>query len=159
MVDEPANNKNSSPQIELRCTVDRAMLGPLRAFVCNIARELGFTEQQVCEIEICVDEVCANCMEHAYSKTFEREFPNTSRDLFMEVHYRGDEMTVRIIDHGIGTDAKCLPRISHIEDYLEKGRENFRGLGLYLIRKFMDRVDFHSAPGKGTTVVMTKYRR
>ena len=154
---EPSGSQN--PQIELRCTIDPTMLGPLRAFVSSVAHELGFTEQQVNEIEICVDEACANAMEHACSKAFEREVPNSTRDLFIEMHYQGDELKVCIIDHGVGTDEQTLPRIAHLEDYLEKGRDNYRGLGLFLIRKFMDRVDVRSAPGQGTTVEMTKFRK
>ncbi len=158
MADEAAKRQRD-PQIELRCTIDPSMLGPLRAFVCSVARELGFTDQQVSEIEICVDEACANAMEHAYVKGgFEREFPNATHDLCIEMQYHGDELTVRIIDHGCGTGADELARIRKIEDYLERDREQYRGLGLYLIRQFMDRVDVRSAPGQGTTVEMTKIR-
>ena len=157
---QEAAGKGRNPQIELKCVVDSSMLGPLRTFVCSVARELGFTDAQVGEIEICVDEACANALEHAYDTGFEREFPNAERDLCLEMQFQGDELTVRIIDHGCGGGEEGIhPRIRKIEDYLERDREKYRGLGLYLIHQLMDRVDVRSAPGRGTTVEMTKFRR
>jgi anti-sigma regulatory factor (Ser/Thr protein kinase) len=46
-----------------------------------------------------------------------------------------------------------------VEEYADPDREEYRGLGLYMIHKFMDRVDVQTAPGKGTTVEMTKILR
>lgn len=135
------------------------MLKPLREFVCAVAHTLGFTEQQVSEIEICVDEACANAIEHAYTGPYEREFPNDQRDIFIEMTFHGDELMVRVIDHGQGGDAGVHQKIRDLAEYLDNGREKFRGLGLYLMNKYMDKVTVHTAPGKGTTVEMTKYRR
>ena len=38
----------------------------IRDFVCAVARKMGFPDQRVGEIEIAVDEACANIIEHAY---------------------------------------------------------------------------------------------
>lgn len=148
-----------SPHFELKCRVDGSMLRPLREFVSNVARTLGFSEKQLGEIEICVDEACANAIEHAYPKGFEREFPCTERDLCIELRFRDDELVVRVIDFGCGAPNEINPRLKELDEYLGADQERFRGLGLYLMHKFMDSVTVQTTPGKGTTVEMVKVRR
>lgn len=161
---EPRTNHQSgaappTAHFELKCCVDGSMLKPLREFVSNVARTLGYAETQVAEVEICVDEACANAMEHAYAKSFEREFPTDARDLAIEITYTGNEMTVRVIDYGCGEEGGSHPKLRDLDEYLGEREERFRGLGMYLMHKFMDRVTVKSAPGKGTTVEMTKIRK
>jgi anti-sigma regulatory factor (Ser/Thr protein kinase) len=153
------HGRKPNPHFELKCCVDGSMLRPLREFVSNVARTLGFSEKQLGEIEICVDEACANAIEHAYGGEFEREFSSCERDLCIEIRFRDEELVVRVIDYGHGTDRQADQRLRGLEEYLGSEQERFRGLGLYLMNKFMDRVHVESEPGKGTTVEMTKVRR
>ncbi len=130
------------------------MLGLMREFICSVARHVGFTEKHVAEIEISVDEACANAMEHAYAAG---PGPNEEgeKSLHVEIQYTGEEMVVRITDHGHGTST--MPDcIQEVEAYLDTAREQYRGLGFLLMQRFMDRVEVRSSPGCGTTVEMTK---
>ncbi|MBX7247088.1 MAG: ATP-binding protein [Candidatus Sumerlaeaceae bacterium] len=149
-----------NPRIELKCCVDSSMLGPLRQFVSAVARTVGFSDQQVDEIEICVDEACANALEHAYAaEPYQREFPSNDRNICIEMAFVGNELTVRVIDHGRGADHEFHQKLKDLEQYLESDKERFRGLGFYLMHKFMDQVAVHSLPGKGTTVELKKIRK
>lgn len=144
---------HDKPHMELRCRVDSSLLQLLRDFVCNLARHLGFSEQEIAEIEISVDEACANAMEHAYESTA----PGDAREVLVELYISGDSLKIRISDSGSGE-----PNLDHpmsMDAYLDINREKFRGLGLVLMRKFMDEVDIRGLPGKGTVVEMTKKRR
>lgn len=147
------DNSRQKPHMELRCHVDSSLLGLLRDFVCSVARHLGFSDQQVAEIEISVDEACANAMEHAYST----EEPNgEGNDVQVELYLSPDRLTIRVSDSGTGT-----PDLDHpmsMEVYLDIDREKFRGLGLVLMQRFMDEVRIHAVPGRGTVVEMTKLR-
>jgi anti-sigma regulatory factor (Ser/Thr protein kinase) len=144
------------PQIELRCRVDGSMLGLLREFVCTVARYLGFGDDQVAEIEICVDEACANVLEHAYkSQTSE---PPQLPEMVVEITYTGEQMLVRVVDHGDGHQMNCATNLKSLQEYADDSRENYRGLGYLLMHKFMDRVDVQSKPGSGTTVELMKIR-
>ncbi|MGI8907707.1 MAG: ATP-binding protein [Candidatus Sumerlaeaceae bacterium] len=156
---DPQGNFNTleQPQIELRCRLDGSMLGLLREFVCTVARHLCFPEPQVAEIEICVDEACANVVEHAYSN--KRPAGPKMNDLLVEIRYSGEQMVVRIVDHGDGNVPKYPSPLKSVEDYADNTRERFRGLGFLLMEKFMDRVDVHCAPGGGTTVELMKIRQ
>ncbi len=150
-----------APQMELRCRVDSAMLGALREFVSSVARHLDFPEDHVNQIEICVDEACANAMEHAYVKAFEVAGKDKNAHmLVVELLFNGDhEFTIRVTDHGCGTTEGLDEKMVSLEEYLDATRETYRGLGFHLMRKFMDRVNVKSSPGQGTTVEMTKFRR
>lgn len=154
-------NVPNPPQIELRCRLDKAMLMPLREFVCNVAHVLGFSDQQVNELEICVDEACANAIEHAYppERVCGQSLQHDSEHLRIEILFSEDELTVRVIDFGSGADSGLNPRFQKLEEYLDPARENYRGLGLYMVHKFMDEVQVKSSPGQGTTVEMKKIRR
>lgn len=158
---EAGTGSEHDPQMELRCRVDSAMLGPLREFVSSVARHLDFPEEQIAQIEICVDEACANAMEHAYSKCFEVEGKDKSAHvLIVELLFNGNqEFTIRVTDHGCGTAPGIDEKMQSLEEYLDAARDRYRGLGFHLMRKFMDRVNVKSSPGQGTTVEMTKYRR
>jgi anti-sigma regulatory factor (Ser/Thr protein kinase) len=151
--------KTENPQIEICCRIDSSMLGLLREFVTSVARHIGFSEKETSEIEICVDEACANALEHAYTNAIDASHPCRHKELYIEISFANSELTVRVIDHGRGSEKKIESRFRGIEDYMEPGRPEYRGLGLYLMHKFMDRVDVRSAPGKGTTVEMTKIRK
>lgn len=145
------NISYDKPHMELRCRVDTTLLGLLRDFVCSVARHIGFSEQEIAEIEISVDEACANAMEHAY----EAKNPE-DRDVQVELYICPDKLTIRISDHGTGT-----PDLSHsmsMDSYLDLNRDKFRGLGVVLMKKFMDELHIKATPGQGTVVEMTKLR-
>jgi anti-sigma regulatory factor (Ser/Thr protein kinase) len=148
------------PQIRLKCHIDCSMLGLLREFVCCVARHLGFTEKQVAEIEISVDEACANAMEHAYPSLMNCNVPDPDcvANVQLEIAFDGSAMTVCIVDQGSGTGTVSASQFGSLDDYMDPARDKYRGLGLLLMQKFMDKVDIQSAPGKGTTVQMIKYR-
>lgn len=153
MSNQPTRQE-SKPQFELKCHVDSSMLSLLREFVCCVSRHLGFCDEQISEIEISVDEACANAIEHAYSREFEN-----GQDLTVEITYSDDELTIRVSDHGKGSHAGLDRRIQQLEEYLDSERDKYRGLGFLLMQKFMDKVNVHSQPGYGTTVEMTKIRK
>jgi len=151
MTDFIPQNSPGKPHLELRCQVDMTLLGLLRDFVCTVARRLQFTEQQVAEIEISVDEACANAMEHAYAQGALGQ-----TDVQVELYLSAEFMKIRITDRGTGTPDFDVPM--SMDSYLDKTREKYRGLGLVLMRKFMDDVQIIAVPGSGTTVEMTKLR-
>ncbi len=149
-------SKAANPKIEICCRIDSTMLGLLRDFVTAVATHLGFSPAETSQIEICVDEACANALEHAYGKN--TNFLEKNQELTIEIFFHNGELTIRVIDHGCGMQ-NPEAAINSLEEYLAEGRERYRGLGLYMMKKFMDRLSVRSEPGKGTIVEMTKVRR
>ena len=154
-----APQPSSTPQIELSCRISTSMLSLLRDFVCCVARHMGFSDRQVGEIEICVDEACANAVEHAYEHGETHDVDGGDRAVRIEIAFAGDELTIRICDSGSGSEEPLSPRITDLAEYADPQRPDYRGLGLYMIYRFMDRVAVRSTPGLGTVVEMTKIRK
>ncbi len=146
------------PHMEMRCRVDSTLLGLLRDFVASVARHLAFSDQQVAEIEISVDEACANAMEHAYDQTpDENTMAEMGHEVQVELYLWPDRLTIRVSDSGTGR-----PDLNHpmsMDAYLDINRIKFRGLGMVLMHKFMDEVAVHATPGQGTIVEMTKLKK
>lgn len=152
MIDSQKSQENSRPHMDLRCRVDTSLLSLLRDFVSSVARHLRFSEQEIAEIEISVDEACANAMEHAYSQE-----DGKPADVHVELYLCADHMRIRISDTGNGI--RHMDPDMNMDAYLDINREKFRGLGLVLMQKFMDDVQIHAVPGEGTIVEMTKRKQ
>jgi len=112
----------------------------IRDVVVQIARDMGFTETAIADIELCVGEAAVNAVRYGSPKGVHDR---------LTVRFFGDgrRLTVEIKDAGAGFDAEGVPHPS-----AELLREN--GLGVFLMRNLMDRVTF-SREG-GTTVRLEK---
>ena len=94
----------------------------------------------------------ANVVDHAYP-----EPPEASLPLILRIEADSKKLRISVIDRGIGgPEDKPHSGVKDLEEYLEL-RHN-RGLGTYIMKRFMDQVEFSHAPGEGTCVSMTKYR-
>ncbi|MCB0275665.1 MAG: ATP-binding protein, partial [Calditrichaeota bacterium] len=51
----------------LKLPADSANLDIIRRFVSGIAENMGFSGDDIYEIELAVDEACANVVKHAYA--------------------------------------------------------------------------------------------
>jgi serine/threonine-protein kinase RsbW len=93
-----------------------------------------------------VDEACTNIIEHAY-----RGKPDGTIDIVCDK--RGEEFAVTIQDFGARFDPKKV-ELPKTDDPLSKRR--IGGLGLFFMRKLMDRVEFDFASGHGNRLTMVK---
>ena len=129
-------------------TVDSRLerLSEIASFIELAARESGLNDDQVYDVQMAVDESCANVIEHAY-----RGRADGTIDLMCEK--RGKEFVVTIQDFGEQFDPKKVapPRT---RDPLS--RRNIGGLGLFFMHKLMDRVKFEFAAGTGNRLTMVK---
>jgi serine/threonine-protein kinase RsbW len=127
----------------------RAVLGSIpHAIDCvgESARAMGFGEKQVHQIQMAVDEACANVVEHAYAG-----MPPGVMEV--ECRCEGQDLIVLIRDWGQTFVPEAVPE-PDIEAPLEE--RQLGGLGLYLIRSAMDRAEFTFDPKRGNELVMVK---
>lgn len=114
--------------------------------LAEVAKELGFGEQALYQIELAVDEACANVVEHAYSEGTQGE---------MEVScYVEDQMfVVRVRDWGTGFDPNGVEK-PDVDAPLED--RSLGGLGIFLVQQVMDKVRFSFDPRQGSELLMFK---
>ncbi len=133
-------------KFELCVNTETKNLEVIASFVTSIADKLKLDDDVSFALQMSVDEACANVMEHAYDG-------RTNGEVHICCQALGDEVVVRIHDHGRPFDPQSIPRLDPNAP-LEKRGEG--ALGLYLMEKLMDSVEFHFDATKGNTLTMKK---
>jgi serine/threonine-protein kinase RsbW len=133
-------------KFELCVNTETKNLEAIASFVTSIAGELELDDDVSFALQMAVDEACANVMEHAYDG-------QTNGKVHITCQTVGDEVVVRIHDHGRPFDPQSVTRLDP-DAPLEKRGEG--ALGLYLMEKLMDSVEFHFDPTNGNTLTMKK---
>jgi serine/threonine-protein kinase RsbW len=110
------------------------------------AREAGFDERTVHRIQMAVDEACANVVQHAYAG----QEPGD-----MEVLCQVDDecLVIRVRDWGRAFDPDAVEEPKLQAPLAER---DLGGLGLFLIRQFVDRAQFTFDPVLGNELTMEK---
>ena len=124
-------------------------LDEIREFVGGIAREGGFSDKDVYNIQLATDEAASNIIEHAYETV-----SNGTLDLACGM--RGNSITVILTDHGQSFDPSIVPVPDLKADLSDR---KIGGLGLFLMRKLMDEVHYESRPDKSNVLTMIKHKR
>lgn len=122
------------------------VLGEVCDFVTHSAKECGLNEAQVYAVQLAVDEAATNIIEHAYKGHSVGEFEITCQSL-------DEGIAVTLHDHGNTFDPESVPQ-PLLNVPLEELRS--RGLGVFLIRKMMDQVEYEFSPERGNTLRMIK---
>lgn len=151
-LNRPGSSSEEELYLEVQCPVEAKILNIIRLFIANVAREIGFHEDDVHKIEISVDEACANVVCHAY----EGEAKGTS-GICLKLHVGENYLRISIIDSGVGRDGFTRKGVTDLKEYCDQ--RPHRGLGTYIINKFMDEVEYTFPPEQGTCVSMVKYLR
>ena len=135
--------KTASIQVESRTE----RLIAVRDFVSEAARAFGFADEDISKIALAVDEACTNVIKHAY------RFDPTKT---IRVVVRGSDRTfeVAIKDDGVRFNPTQV-QPPDMKEYLAHYRRG--GLGIYLMKSLMDKVEYSIAPGKSNEVRLTKY--
>lgn len=114
--------------------------------VRQVAIDAGFSEDDVYNIDLAVDEACANIIEHSYGG-------EGLGDIECECSVESDTLTVTLVDTGCNFDPSSVPEPDLISPV---NKRNEGGLGIFLMRHAMDEIHFYPCEGNGTTLVMTK---
>lgn len=118
----------------------------VREFVSQAATAAGFNDEEVSKIALAVDEACTNVIKHAYRYDPSKQITITTKD-------SNGKFEVSIVDHGkqFNPDAIKQP---DMKEYLSSYRRG--GLGVHLMKRLMDKVEYHIEPGKRNQVRLIK---
>ncbi|MGE5141546.1 MAG: ATP-binding protein, partial [Rudaea sp.] len=115
-------------------------------FLREVTTAAGLDDRASYSVQMAVDEAVTNVIEHAYKGRHDGRI-----EILAE--RRGRDLAVEILDFGKPFDA------SHIRDPRVKGplsRRAVGGLGIFFMKKLMDKVEFSSNADYGNRVLMTK---
>ena len=124
-------------------------LDEIREFVGAIARDGGFSDKDVYNIQLATDEAASNIIEHAYENI-------SDGILELSCGVRDELITIVLIDHGESFDPSEIPLPDLKADLSDR---KIGGLGIFLMRKLMDDVHYEVKPNNSNVLTMTKRKR
>src|SRR4030095_14437646 len=124
-------------------------LDEIREFVGEIARQGGFSDKDVYNIQLATDEAASNMIEHSYEN-----IPDGVIDLSCGME--GDHIRIVLIDYGEPFDPSVIPLPDLKADLSDR---KIGGLGIFLMRKLMDDVHYEPQADKSNVLTMTTRTR
>ncbi len=141
---ERTGEKESSTSLRMKAVLENVP----RAIECvtEWAQRAGCDGRVLYDIQLAVDEACANVVDHAYDG---EELGD------IEVHCRLEDrvLTIRVRDWGRGFELASVEE-PDLDAPLED--RTLGGLGLFLVRQVMDDVGFRTDPELGNELTMSK---
>ncbi|MCS6770644.1 MAG: ATP-binding protein [Kiritimatiellae bacterium] len=126
----------------------------IRQSVLDICARAGLSEVKTAQLEMAVDEACANVIEHSYGGEANATANPNHPGIRINLIQCKDRVIVEIYDRGKGFDFDNQPSIDP-ETYVLEGRQ--RGLGMYIIRKFVDDAIYERGTPAGNCLRLTKF--
>ena len=116
-----------------------------RVTVASFMTQLNPTLEEVSDVKTAVSEAVTNAIIHGYE--------NHVNKVQIYAGIEGRTLHLEISDRGVG-----IPDVKKAMEPLYTTRPELErsGMGFSFMEAFMDEVEVHSAPGKGTTVIMKK---
>ncbi len=119
----------------------------VREFVGEAARAFGFSEEDTANIVLAVDEACTNIIKHAYQYA-------TDKEIEVSIIPQNRSFEIRIYDSGKSFDPSTI-RQPDLKEHI--GHRKRGGLGVYMMKKLMDKVEYNFHKGKRNEVRLIKY--
>jgi len=152
---------SENEKMSLKIPSDSAHLSLVRTIMADLSKKIGFSEEEVAKIEMAVDEACTNIIKYAYKDKrseqpknyFARRKEDVNKPIELQMETSNDRFVVTIIDRG-----KVFNFNSHksptLKEYLNMTKP--QGLGIRVIRTFMDEVHYNHKPGVGNILRLVK---
>jgi serine/threonine-protein kinase RsbW len=127
-----------SPKLKLSCCT--SALVELRSFLQRSLEAYGFSEVDRHQVTLAVEEVCTNLIIHSHAS-------NPKEVIYLEVKEFKEKLAIEITDKG---DAFNLLEyeVPDLKKVIEEKRKG--GIGIYLVKKIMDEIEFESKNGENT---------
>lgn len=146
--------KNAANKLSIHTPGHGSYLSYIRTLIGDLARKVGFPEDEVAKIEMAVDEACSNVVKHAYSPKKKWCWQHRHPEIRLNVRVVTNQLIIEINDHGQNFDFSAY-RPDSIDERLKEMRTD--GYGISIMRKFMDEVAYSSNNTTGNTLRLVKY--
>jgi len=121
-------------------------LALIREFVTSVGRQATLDDEDITNLELAVDEACANVIEHAYGH-------DISKEVIVRASFDDESVRISVIDTGRGFDPSKVEQ-KELEQLVAQRKSG--GLGIRLIKTLMDEVSYEIVPGQKNELHMTK---
>ncbi|MBN1484617.1 MAG: anti-sigma factor antagonist [Chloroflexia bacterium] len=121
-------------------------LTPISEFVMEAGRQVGLDENALFSIQMAVDEAATNIIVHGYEEN------GLEGTIHLFCWQQGRDFVVQLRDSSPPFNPDCVPE-PNLDAALAERREG--GLGIFLMRRMMDRVEFAHEDGQNV-LTMTR---
>jgi len=125
---------------QITCAADLESLEKIRDFISDCCAKHDIPKGVVFELKLAVDEACTNVIVHGYKDLQ----PGT---ITLSFRVESDKILLDISDQGHYFDPSSAPP-PELDTPLESRK--LGGMGMYLIYKTMDKVEYESSEGQNT---------
>lgn len=122
---------------------------PIQVFIGQLAQQLGFCQTRIYDIELLIDEVCSNAIEHG------SETPDSGIDLTLM--FDSSKLEIHVQDKGKSVRENWLAtgRLNEVSQKMTPDSE--RGHGIFLAEKLSDFLEMQTNSLGGTDVQVVFY--
>jgi serine/threonine-protein kinase RsbW len=135
----------------LKLTVPSCLkyIPPIQMFIGQLAQQLGFCRTRIYDIELIIDEVCSNAIEHG------SETPDSGIDVTLMFDSSKLEIHVRDKGKSVRENWLATGRLDEVSQKMTPDSE--RGHGIFLAEKLSDSLEMRTNPLGGTDVQIIFY--
>jgi len=141
------NNEQKILNDELTVKSKTDNLSVVRDFIRSYASKCGLMEKEISKIVLAVDEACTNIIKHAYKYS-------PQGDINLRINCSQNKFVVLITDTGNHFNPELIPE-PNLAAFQKEKRKG--GLGIFLIKKLMDEVNYKNLSGERNQVELVKY--
>jgi serine/threonine-protein kinase RsbW len=136
------------PQLHYHLEIesDPRNLITVEEFVNYFAVDLGLDEEKINGLLLSVTEATTNAIKHGNKN-------DINKMVNIDVDVVGDYLLISVKDQGAGFNPAAIPDPTHPENLLKDS-----GRGVYLMRVYMDEVDFKVTPQGTETILKLKIK-
>lgn len=136
-----------NPSAKLVVASDPKHLSSIRDFVKDAADKVGFSETEMEEIRLAVDEACANIMIHGYG--------HSEGSLIITADFLEDRLIIRIVDQAKKYDPLSSARSADLDAPLEE--RVLGGMGVILMKQGTDTLEYNYTENNENMLIMSKF--
>ena len=134
-----------SNTFEMRVEAELENLSVIGEFVTKVMKQVGADEKSIFEVQLAVDEACANIIQYAYS--------DEGGTIDIVCRLADDDFVVIVSDRGMPFDPNSVAPPTLEGDISER---KVGGLGMFFMREMMDEVSYSFDAEKGNELTMRK---
>ncbi len=132
---------------EIKLEATPKNLSTLRNFVTKNGAKMELNARQLNHLKLCIDEAGSNIIRHAYVDSKVKK-----KEILVSMLNASEFIETKIIDWGrdfsVDVDTLTSPDLHRYVEIKKKG-----GLGLFMIKKFMDEVDYKREENKNVLIM------
>jgi serine/threonine-protein kinase RsbW len=136
-------------RFNLKVYCEKTHLKDIRQFITEKLKAYVHDDLEINRMVLAVDEICANLIIHS-------NYCNANEAINLELFIEESGVTFKISDEGETFDLKSYkePSIREVVQTKKKG-----GIGLMLVKRIMDRVEFVNREHKNTCIMHKSFKQ